>query len=364
MEKAEQKNEAKNDTKLDITTKQRQFWSSVKRVILSKPSKITLIILINGLLVFLIVYLFMKYDLFEQVRRISITTLVIYIVIFLILMLIKSSRYLLLLKSKLGFIRSFIGVSLGFFINSLLPGRIGDISRFAYLKNAKPEITAGEYIGSLVAEKLIDLVSLFLITFIFILVSAIQVISSILWILLVAGIILLLVGVGVFLVIRYHKLFDRFLTKFIARFSKKTVVEVKLSEAIYNYFSLLIKSKIKIISNVLLSFLIVFIDSFLIYLILHELLPLLPIYLGILTGAIGFLAVVFPILPGGLGSYQGSMVLTLSVFSFSETLTLAASTIEFALRTTIYVIIGLPLYLVILYQARRKRKAQAEVSMN
>jgi uncharacterized membrane protein YbhN (UPF0104 family) len=113
-----------------------------------------------------------------------------------------------------------------------------------------------------------------------------------------------------------------------------------------------------VILNIFLSLFIVFIDTFLIYLILHEILPLLPVYLGILTGAIGFLAVVFPLLPGGLGSYQGSMVLTLSVFSFSETLTLAASTVEFAIRTIIYIIIGLPMYLVLLIQARRRRKIQ------
>lgn len=361
MEKNEQRKET-DDNMEEETTKQVNFWVTAKKIILSRPSKITLFICMNGLLIYLIIYLFMRYNLFKEVKKISITTLVIYITIFLVLILIKSARYLLLLINKLGFSRSFIGVSLGFFINSLVPGRIGDVSRFVYLKNTKPEITAGEYIGTLIAEKVLDLVSLLTITIIFILVSAIQVFSSILWILLVAGIIFILVGVGIFLIIKYHRFFDKILTKFIARFSEKADVEVKLSESIYNYFSTLFKSKIKIISNVFLSFTIVIIDSLLIYLILHELLTLLPIYLGILTGAIGFLAVVFPILPGGLGSYQGSMVLTLSVFSFSETLTLAASTIEFALRTTIYIIIGLPIYLVILYQARRKRRAQSEVS--
>ena len=217
-------------------------------------------------------------------------------------------------------------------------------------------MSSGDYIGSLVVEKVIDLISLCLIALLLVLIFAVQFISNIMWIFLIAGIILVLIAFVVFLIIKYHKFFDRILTSFVSKFSEKAEVEVKLSESINNYFRKLIKSKIKVLINIALSLIIVVTDTLLIYLILHELLPQLTVAQGILAGSIGFLAVVFPILPGGLGTYQGSIVLTLGIFSYSEALTFAASTSELAIRTLIYIIIGVPVYLFVYIQRRRRKQ--------
>ncbi len=352
----EHTNEDENADFSESLTKSRKIWLAMKKILQHKFTKLFLFLGSNALIISLIVFLFLEYDLFNQVSNIKISTLVIYCSIFVGLMILKSYRYTLLQVEKLNLGKSFLGVSLGFLINSLLPGRLGDVSRFVYLKKSSPELSSGEIIGSLVIEKVIDLISLCLFALVLVLFFAIQVVSNVMWIFLIVGLLMILIAVIIFLIIKYHKFFDKILTAFIAKFSDKIDVEVKLSETINVYFRTLIKSKKKVIVNIALSLVIVFIDTFLIYLILHELLPLLPVHLGILTGAIGFLAVVFPILPGGLGTYQGSMVLTLSVFSFSEALTFAASTSEFAIRTSIYILIGLPVYLLIFLQNRRKKE--------
>ncbi len=357
MDKMEDINEGETENNSESSrTKLQKFWSKTKIFFQNKYTKIALFVLLNALIISLIVYLFLKYDLFNQIiSNIRISTVLIYCSIFVGLMILKSFRYMFLQIEKLSFVKSFFGVSLGFLINSLAPGRIGDVSRFVYLKKTTPEVSSGDYIGSLVVEKVIDLISLCLIALTLVLIFAIQVISNVMWIFLIVAILMVLIALAVFLVIKYHKFFDRILTKFISKFSEQDDVEVKISETINNYFRNLMKSKIKILTNIILSLTIVVIDTFLIYLILHEMLPDLSVGLGILTGSIGFLAVVFPILPGGLGTYQGSMVLTLSVFSFSETLTFAASTSEFAIRTLIYIIIGVPVYFLIFLQNRRKK---------
>lgn len=363
MNKVEEHDNKEESAFLSETlSKSRKIWIAIKKFLQNKFTKLFLFLGSNVLIISLIVFLFLKYDLFNQISNIKISILIIYCSIFVGLMLLKSYRYTLLQVEKLSFRNSFMGVSLGFLINSLVPGRIGDVSRFVYLKKATPELSSGDYIGSLVIEKVIDLISLCLVAIVLVLFFAIQVVSNVMWIFLIVGLLMIVIALVVFLIVKYYKFFDKILTAFIAKFSDKTDVEVKLSETINSYFRAFIKSKKKVIINIALSLIIVITDTFLIYLILHEFLPQLPIHLGILTGAIGFLAVVFPILPGGLGTYQGSMVLTLSVFSFSEVLTLAASTTEFAIRTSIYIIIGVPIYLLIFLQNRRKKNEKPNVN--
>ncbi len=146
-------NEKENTDFSETLTKSRKMWIAIKKFLQNKFTKFFLFLGSNALIISLIVFLFLKYDLFNQISNIRISTLIIYCSIFVGLMILKSYRYTLLQVGKLRFGKSFIGVSLGFLINSLLPGRIGDVSRFVYLKKTTPELSSGELIGSLVIEK-------------------------------------------------------------------------------------------------------------------------------------------------------------------------------------------------------------------
>jgi len=272
-------------------------------------------------------------------------------------MLVKAFRYCQLQTSKLSFKKSAMGVGLGFFLNSLIPARVGDISRIIYLsskteeKNKETneeeikEATPGDYIGSLVFEKLFDLFSLLLITAVIVFVTSIYLFEEII---VVAASIILLIIIAIILVVKYHKFFDRIIEWFISKFRREIKQEINLSEQVNNYTKKLLKKPKKIILNVFLSLFIVLVDTILIYLILSTILVDLPIYLGILAGAIGFLSVIFPLLPGGLGTYEGSMVLTLVFFNYAKELILTASFSEHVLRTALYIIVGLPIYIIIL----------------
>ena len=293
----------------------------------------------------------------------------VYITVFLLLMLIKAFRYTQLQTSKLSFKKSIMGISLGYFLNSLIPARFGDLSRIIYLSSSndikneetneeeeKVKATPGDYIGSLVFEKLFDLFSLLLITAIIVFVTSIYLFEDIWPIIVVAFSFIILLIIAVVLITKYHKFFDRIIEWFVSKFRGELKQEINLSEQVKIYTKNLIRKPKKIILNVFLSLIIVLVDTILIYLILSIILVDLPIYLGILAGSIGFLSVIFPLLPGGLGTYEGSMVLALVFFDYVKELTLTASFSEHILRTAIYIIIGIPLYIIVLIKQRRKSK--------
>ena len=290
----------------------------------------------------------------------------VYITVFLILMLVKAFRYCQLQIGKLSFKKSIIGISLGFFLNSLIPARIGDISRIVYLssenevKNSPNEeeimtATPGDYIGSMIFEKLFDLLSLLVITAIIIFVTSIYLFEDIWPIIVVAISFIILIIISVILIIKYHKFFDKIIEWFVSKFRGELKQEINLSGQVNSYAKNLIRKPKKIVLNVFLSLIIVLVDTILIYLILSIILVDLPIHLGILAGSVGFLSVIFPLLPGGLGTYEGSMVLTLVFFDYVKELTLTASFSEHILRTAIYIIIGLPIYIIILIKNYRNK---------
>ena len=282
-------------------------------------------------------------------------------------MLVKAFRYCQLQIGKLSFKKSIMGVALGFFLNSLIPARFGDISRIVYL-SSKNEVkndetnkeemiaaTPGDYIGSMIFEKLFDLFSLLIITATIIFVTSIYLFEDVWPIIVVAFSLIILIAITVILIVKYHKFFDRIIEWFISKFRGELKQEINLSEQVSNYTKTLIKKPKKIILNVFLSIIIVLVDTILIYLILSTILVDLPIHLGILAGSVGFLSVIFPLLPGGLGTYEGSMVLILVFFDYVKELTLTASFTEHILRTAIYLFVGLPVYVIILINRRKNR---------
>ena len=232
----------------------------------------------------------------------------VYITVFLLLMLVKAYRYCQLQTGKLSFKKSLIGVSLGFFLNSLIPARIGDISRIVYLssenevKNSPNEeeimtATPGDYIGSMIFEKLFDLLSLLVITAIIIFVTSIYLFEDIWPIIVVAISFIILIIISVILIIKYHKFFDKIIEWFVSKFRGELKQEINLSGQVNSYAKNLIRKPKKIVLNVFLSLIIVLVDTILIYLILSIILVDLPIHLGILAGSVGFLSVIFPLLP-------------------------------------------------------------------
>lgn len=276
-------------------------------------------------------------------------------------MLVKAFRYCQLQIGKLSFKKSIMGICLGFFLNSLMPARIGDISRIIYLSSnneaknketneeeEKVEATPGDYIGSMIFEKLFDLFSLLIITATIVFVTSIYLFEDIWPIIVVAFSLIILIAIIIILIVKYHKFFDRIIKWFISKFRGELKQEINLSEQVSNYTKNLIRKPGKIVLNVFLSLIIVLVDTILIYMILSTILVNLPIHLGILAGSIGFLSVIFPLLPGGLGTYEGSMVLTLVFFDYVKELTLTASFTEHLLRTAIYLIVGFPIYVIIL----------------
>ena len=353
----DEREEIKNEgEKSETPTKFISLWKSILRFLQRRSVRITIFTILNLVLLYFLIDWLIRIEAFQSITELTLNIILIYSAIFIGLMIIKSVRYQLLLFEKLSPVKSFFGISIGFLINSVIPARIGDISRIIYLKKSEPKIKAGEYLGALIIEKFVDMISLVLIVIILSLISAAFILSEILWILLIIGILTLLIVGFIVLIVKYHTKFDALLTRFISSFNQKMETDVQLSEDVYIYFKSLVKAKWKVIYNIVISFIIVFVDTYLIYLIIDFFMPDVLFYQGILVGCIGFLAVVFPILPGGLGTYEGGIALTLGLFGHFESKAFSSSFIEHILRTLIYIILGLPIYLFVLIKGNIKGK--------
>ncbi len=106
-------------------------------------------------------------DLWEQMKSVSLYWLPFFLITTVISHLLRAERWRHLLPSDYKHIsRStlFAGVMLGYFVNNLVP-RLGEVSRPVYVAK-KEDVSAGNLVGTIVAERLFDILVLFLLIFI------------------------------------------------------------------------------------------------------------------------------------------------------------------------------------------------------
>lgn len=144
--------------------------------------KVTASILVGALFLWLAFRNVEFSELWDQISNVSFYWLPFFIVALLFSHYLRAERWRLLLADEGQFIGRttlFAGVMLGYVVNNLVP-RLGEISRPVYVAR-KEEISSGNLIGTIVAERFFDLLTMFFLILVtaFLLVSDIDLLQEV-----------------------------------------------------------------------------------------------------------------------------------------------------------------------------------------
>lgn len=148
----------------------------------SKLLKITASLLIGGFFLWLAFRNVEFSELWDQISTVSFYWLPFFVVVLVFSHYLRAERWRLLLADDGQFIGRttlFAGVMLGYVVNSLVP-RLGEISRPVYVAR-KEEISSGNLIGTIVAERFFDLLTMFFLILVttFLLVSDVELLQEV-----------------------------------------------------------------------------------------------------------------------------------------------------------------------------------------
>lgn len=121
-------------------------------------------------------------ELWDQISRVSFYWIPFFVIALVFSHFLRAERWKLLLADQgqqIGRTTLFAGVMLGYVVNNLVP-RLGEISRPVYVAR-KEEISSSNLIGTIVAERFFDLLTMFFLIFLtaFLLVSDVGVLQKI-----------------------------------------------------------------------------------------------------------------------------------------------------------------------------------------
>jgi len=309
-------------------------------------------IIINYFLIILIIILLnVQFDLLNSIHRmltLNLFVIVGYFLFFFILQIFKGVRSTLLIERNVPYIDNLRLLSLGNMYNTLLPARAGDMYRAIGLSSvlsdsAKTPKTIGEGIALIALEKLMDMISLLIIGVVLFLSNTkiLQLTREIFFTF--ALTLILITGFSIFLLSAKS---GTIITKIVQLSVKKTLPErysnhlldVLASGRNTMYKELGTFKKMIILQ--LFSFLMVAGDLFLIYIVIVQYASVLPA-LAILAGVVGFLAVVFPSLPAGMGPFQFGIAVVLFFGTNNLEVGVLSSTTDLFMRSTGYIVLGL-----------------------
>lgn len=185
----------------------------------SKLLKIAGSVLIGGLFLWLAFRNVEFFELWNQISGVTFYWLPFFVIVLTLSHYLRAERWRLLLVEHGQDIRRstlFAGVMLGYIVNTFVP-RLGEISRPVYVAK-KQDISSGNLIGTIVAERFFDLLTMFflIVVIVFLLVSDFEVFQTVfgvenwswkqyIWI----PIVFIIIGVGMLVFYKFMIVLDR-----------------------------------------------------------------------------------------------------------------------------------------------------------
>lgn len=250
-------------------------------------------------------------------------------------MLIRSYRWKEILKDNgifIGIIDSFLAYNLGNSQNIIIPAKVGDVARSYYLKKRYGH----DYSKTLPAtflDRFFDMIGVYIV----ILVSGIYVVSSISmprWIfnLIFAGIICL---AAAFIVIGFvtakHDAIEKIKYEKFKNFMASAIEVLEGS----------IKNRNKFLILLICSILIWTCDGLFTFMIFLSMKQAVNPFIAIFASMTATLTKIFPITPGGIGVFEGAMVVIFSSFNFDKQIIGVLSTLTHFLMNAYTIAIGM-----------------------
>ncbi len=301
--------------------------------------------------IFLVILMIIFVDfrvIMNNILKISLYGIILFIIVYTFSFLFRSIRLKEIFSGinfKTNLIHLFGSYGIGWGINEITPGKIGDLARIEVIHEKESQISLSKSVCAITIERYIDLFILFVITcFIMIYMYSIDVegfrelnLSFYIGVgalLLIAGIIAL-----VFLLFK-----TEFLLKIVGKFSDrlKHRLETFLKKFLegMNDFR---KNKEKILSVLLLSIPTWFLDAFTIVILFYLTGFEINFFIIILAQIVSFFTKTFPITPGGwiISENAGALLLLLFYPSLSYTSLLSIFILDHIIRTAYVLIYGI-----------------------
>jgi len=285
------------------------------------------IALIAGILIYLDIGEF-----FNKIKGISLFWVLISSIIVIISYLFRAWR--LKVYSSLS-TKDLFGIVIGgYSLNALLPLKIGDIAMIAMLKRYGTELKRS--INIIVHCRILDLLALALITAplsLFYVNEELNVLSN--------SYLILIITLGFLAVIYFFKI--GVFTKIIQFVESKLKVSLfkrilsKGVEQAEDYSKLITTGNIPALFHSLMSWIM---DGLVAYTIALGLSENIPFALVLIAVTISNIAKVIPATPGGIGIYEGAMILFLGYFGISPLIAGTIAIVEHLLKNIITIVIG------------------------
>lgn len=270
-----------------------------------------------------IYFLFKKIDislLKEEISKVHFSTLFLLLIIFLLSVLLKSYRWFLLIKqkSKIGFKNIFLSNSIGYFANTILPGKAGELIKVQILRS---EGTSRSYLlGTVIADRILDIITVFFFLFFSIIFSeTIQHVIKSNYV----QVIILLLGTGALIFFMMNKRAHSIFIKIIPHSFKERFGRILDN---FNHSFSFFGGK----QSFIFLFLSLIIWSFpllSIFVILKDFQISIPFYAYFFVVSAGALGMIIPSAPGGVGVYHAVATASLMMFMVGKESALAIAII-------------------------------------
>jgi glycosyltransferase 2 family protein len=301
--------------------------------------KVILGILISAVLVYLSVRGINFQDTVQALQKIKFSYVAFFLIVLLIIQWLRSYRWGVILQplEKIDQVSLFSVTSVGFLAIAAIPARIGELAR-PYLIAKKSSIKMSSALGTIVVERVLDLISILTITVIVLLFNDLpswMIKSSLIMFFLTVAISCCIMG----LVWRRDaalKIINLILNRLPGKFANK------IDEIIHRFID-----GFQIIGNVKLLLYLFFLsaaywllDVLAIYVLLKAFGFPLPVMASFIVMIILIVGIAVPAAPGFIGSWHYSCILALGLFGIAKPAALSFALVYHFLSMLVVVILG------------------------
>ena len=301
---------------------------------IKKKFSIVFSFIIAAVLLYLILRQVGIEDFKEYLKKINYLWIIAAVILYTFDMTIRAYRWREILKDNNISIKlweSFEAYNLGNALNIIIPAKIGDIARSYYLKR-KYSFEYSKTLPATFLDRFFDVIGVYIV----ILITSIYVISRIkmpVWFfdLILLGVVCLFFA---FLIIGYSiKRKDKLYS-----IKNKNISHFIIS--LIDVFEGSIKNKIKFLKLVMCSVLVWLFEGLITITIFYSVGQTINPFVAIFTNMTATLTKIFPVTPGGIGVFEGTMVLVFSMFGIGKGIAGIVSTLNHMLMNIYTILVG------------------------
>jgi uncharacterized protein (TIRG00374 family) len=299
------------------------------------PLRIILGIVISLVALAVLIWISDVNQVLTYLRSIRLTTILPVMLLLVISLLTRSAAWRIILKRRVSLWKAFQIINAGYFVNTVLPFRMGELSRAVLLLPSG--FSFWEALPTILLERLFD-IGFVLILFIMTLPFALNFSQGVGFIYLLAG--LVIAGLIVlFLLVRYQERVIKLINgiAFLRNGVKNRLVS--LVKAVVGSLTILSDplNLVKVFLGMLISWIVALIIQ---YILLRAFIPEAKLIWAAFALSAVSLGVSIPSSPGNIGVYEASITLALSAFGIDQSLAFSYALISHLLSLILTTVLG------------------------